>query len=94
MILYRLRTTREGRKRDEFPSGEIYYKDGAIHLEVADRNLAKTIQSHFQQCFKVRAVRGSQETFLGHTWLELSPGSEHHFDEGIRQLVHLNLHAE
>ncbi|MBS2034939.1 hypothetical protein JST97_08120 [bacterium] len=94
MILYRLRSTREGRKRDEFPSGEIHYENGSVILDVPDRALAKSIQKHFQESFRVRAVRGSLETFLGHTWIDLHPGSEQHFDEGLRQLVHLNLIVE
>lgn len=94
MILYRLRSTREGRKRDEFPSGEIFYEAGGMRLDVPDRNLAKSIQKHFQESFRVRAVRGTLDTFLGHAWIELEPGSEQHFDEGLRQLVRLNLVAE
>lgn len=94
MIIYRLRNTREGRKRDEFPSGEIHFADGAVRVDVPDRNLARSLQKHFQETFRVRAVRGSLETFLGHSWVELQPGSEQHFDEGLRQLVHLNLIAE
>ena len=94
MILYRLRNTREGRKRDEFASGEVHYENGSVRLEVPDRNLAKSIQKHFQECFRVRAVRGSLETFLSHAWIELQPGTEQHFDEGLRQLVRLNLVAE
>ena len=94
MILYRLRSTREGRKRDEFPSGEIFFDENGLRLDMPDRNLAKTIHKHFQECFRVRAVRGTLETFLGHAWISLEPGSEQHFDEGLRQLVHLNLVAE
>lgn len=94
MILYRLRSTREGRKRDEFPSGEIHYENGSVRVDVPDRNLAKSVQKHFQESFRVRAVRGSLDTFLGHAWVDLHPGSEQHFDEGLRQLVHLNLIAE
>ncbi|MBX3169620.1 MAG: hypothetical protein KF760_19615 [Candidatus Eremiobacteraeota bacterium] len=94
MILYRLRNTREGRKRDEFASGEIHYQNGSVHLDVPDRSLAKSVQKHFLESFRVRAVRGSLETFLGHAWIDLLPGSEQHFDEGLRQLVRLNLIAE
>jgi hypothetical protein len=94
VILYRLRNTREGRKRDEFASGEIHYADGSVQLDVPDRNLARSIQKHFQESFRVRAVRGSLETFLSHTWIDLLPGTEQHFDEGLRQLVRLNLIVE
>ena len=78
MILYRLRSTREGRKRDEFPSGEIFYEAGGMRLDVPDRNLAKSIQKHFQESFRVRAVRGTPDTFLGHAWIELEPVSYTH----------------
>jgi len=61
---------------------------------VPDRSLAKSIQKHFQESFRVRAVRGSLETFLGHAWVDLLPGTEQHFDEGLRQLVRLNLVTE
>ncbi len=94
MILYRLRNTREGRKRDEFASGEIHYENGSVQVDVPDRSLAKSIQKHFQESFRVRAVRGSLETFLGHAWVDLLPGTEQHFDEGLRQLVRLNLVTE
>lgn len=94
MIVYRLRNTKEGRKRDEFPSGELHYQNGSVQLDVPDRTLAKSIQKHFQESFRVRAVRGSLETFLGHAWVDLHPGTEQHFDEGLRQLVRLNLVAE
>ncbi len=94
MILYRLRTTREGRKRDEFPSGHIFFEEGQVRLDVPDRPLAKSIRTHMLESFRVRAVRGSTDTFLSHTWVTLEPGSEQHFDEAIRQLVRLNLVAE
>jgi len=94
MILYRLRSTREGRKRDEFPSGEIFFDENGLRLDVPDRTLSKSISKHFQENFRVRAVRGTTETFLSHAWISLEPGSEQHFDEGLRQLVRLNLVAE
>jgi hypothetical protein len=94
MILYRLRSTREGRKRDEFPSGSVEFVDGQVRLDVPDRNLARSIQALLQETFRVREVRGTPETFLGHAWIELSPGSEQHFDEALRHLVRLNLVAE
>ncbi|MBT9586317.1 hypothetical protein IV102_23445 [bacterium] len=94
MILYRLRSTREGRKRDEFPSGSITFEEGQVRLDVPDRNLAKSIVALFQENFRVREMRGSLDTFLGHAWVVLRPGSEQHYDEGLRHLVRLNLVAE
>jgi len=94
MILYRLRSTREGRKRDEFPSGTIDFVEGQVQLDVPDKELARAIHKLLQESFRVRAVRGSTETFLGHAWITLEPGSEQHFDEALRHLVRLNLMAE
>lgn len=94
MILYRLRSTREGRKRDEFPSGSIHFREGRLELDVPDRNLARSILKHMGESYRVREVRGSPETFLGHAWITLFPGTEQHFDEAVRQLVRLNLVAE
>ena len=94
MILYRLRVTREGRKRDEFPSGSIFFEAGQLRLDVPDRQLARSIQNLFQEPFQVRSVRGSTDTFLSHSWVTLQPGSEQHFDEAVRQLVRLNLVLE
>ena len=91
MILYRLRNTREGRKRDEFPSGTIAFENGQLLLDVPDRNLARSIVKLFEESFRVREVRGSTDTFLGHCWVMLQPGGEQHYDEGLRQLVRLNL---
>lgn len=94
MILYRLRNTREGRKRDEFPSGSIRYTEGRLELDVPDKTLARSILKHMGENFRVREVRGSPETFLSHAWITLHPGTEQHYDEAVRQLVRLNLVAE
>ena len=91
MILYRLRNTKEGRKREEFPVGTLFFSDGQVRAEVSDRSLQKRIQQLFSESFRVRVVRGSPDTFLAHAWVTLEPGSEQHFDEGLRRLVHLEL---
>jgi len=94
IVLYRLRTTKEGRKREEFPAGSLDFQEGKLVLEVPDRTLAKNITRLFEETYQVRVVRGSAETFLGHAWQNLEPGSEQHFDEGLRRLVRLNLVVE
>lgn len=94
IVLYRLRTTKEGRKREEFPAGSLDFQDGKLLLEVPDRALAKSITRLFDEAYQVRVVRGSTETFLSHAWKTLEPGSEQHFDEGLRRLVRLNLVVE
>lgn len=91
MILYRLRTTREGRKREEFPAGTLTYRDGQTVVDVPDKVLSKKIQQLFAESYSVRVVRGTAETYLAHAWVTLEPGSEQHFDEGLRRLVHLEL---
>ncbi len=94
MILYRVRNTREGRKRDEFPVGTLNFRDGKLVLEVPDRGLASRIERLFQEPFRVRVVRGSTDTFLSHAWIEIEPGDERHYDEGLRRLIQLDLTAE
>jgi hypothetical protein len=91
MILYRLRNTREGRKREELPAGTLTFEGGQLVLDVPDRKLAQRILALFGETYRVRAVRGSPETFFAHTWIDLPPGSEQHFDEGLRRLVRLEL---
>lgn len=91
MILYRLRNTKEGRKREEFPVGTVSFREGQTCIEVSDRALSKRIGQLFAETFRVRVVRGTPETFLSHAWLSLEPGTEQHFDEGLRRLVHLEL---
>lgn len=93
-VVYRLRSTREGRKREEFPAGTLDWGEGGLHLDIPDRTLSRSIKSLFGEVFRVRAVRGGPETFLGHSWLQLEPGSEQHFDEALRRLVRLNLVVE
>ena len=94
MIVYRVRNTKEGRKRDEFPAGTLEFREGQLLLEVPDRALASRIQKLFQEPFRVRVVRGSTDTYLAHSWTQLEPGDERHFDEGLRRLIQLNLTVE
>lgn len=94
MIVYRLRNTKTGRKRDEFPAGTLDFADGQLHLDIPDRALARRIQGLFSETYQVRVVRGSCETFLAHAWVDLEPGSEQHFDEGLRRMVRLDLDVE
>jgi hypothetical protein len=91
MILYRLRTTREGRKREEFPAGTLTFEDGKTVVDVYDKVLRAKIQQLFAEQYRVRVVRGTPDTYLAHAWITLEPGSEQHFDEGLRRLVHLEL---
>lgn len=91
MILYRLRNTRSGRRRDEFPAGSLDFVDGRLALEVHDKALSKKLSALFAETYRVRRVCGSPETFLGHTWVDLQPGSEQHYHEGLRRLIHLDL---
>jgi hypothetical protein len=94
MILYRLRNTKEGRRREEFPVGTLDFREGQVIVEVSDRQLSKQVKALFGETFRVREARGQVDTYLGHAWVDLVPGNERHFDEGLRRLVRLSLSCE
>ena len=92
-VLYPMRSTREGRKVGEFPVGSVVFRDGQVLVDVPDRKLQSRLEALFGETYRVRRVQGGWETALAHSWEELPPGSERHFDEGLRRLLRLDLTA-
>ena len=92
-VLLPLRNSKEGRKRGEFPLGTVSYREPQIEMEVPDRRTCARLREHFSQTYRVRIFRGAEENVMAHGFEELAPGSERHFDEGLRRLPRLDLIA-
>lgn len=94
MILYPLRTTREGRQPGEFPVGTVTWTaaEGVV-LECPDRELFATLHRHFSRPLQARRALGSPASVLTHEWVELAPGTEQHFREALARLHRLGVVA-
>lgn len=93
MILYGYKRTSKGRKRSEFPIGNIDW-DGKLVLEVRDRALRESLKEYFQEPIWVPLPLGDAENFMGHTWECLRPGDEEHFLEAVKRLHRRDLFVD
>ena len=91
VAIYPMRQTKEGRKQGEFPVGSLELVEGQVVVDIPDRRLASQVRDLFCNVFRVRRMLGGMETAMAHTWEDLLPGGERHFDEGVRRLLRLDL---
>lgn len=92
-VILPVRSTKEGRKRGEFPVGTVHFADSLVHFEVPDRRICERLRKHFSQDFRVRVFRGSGDNIMAHGFESLPAGNERHFDEALRRLLRLDFMA-
>lgn len=85
MMIYGYKRTAKGRARSEFPLGSVEWK-GSLVLQVRDRALRESLKEYFTEPLWVPIPLGDENRLMGHTWEELSPGTEEHFLEAVKRL--------
>jgi hypothetical protein len=90
MVIYRLLPSKDGRKRSEFPVGEVELSEAGCQVHVPDRQLRQKLETLFSDTFRVRVNR-SNESILSHSWQDVLPGTAAHFEEGLRRMLSLGL---
>ena len=90
-LLYPLRSLKEGRKQGEFHLGTCTFENGQLVLDVPDKKMTARLRQHFSSPLRVRVFDGQGEVVMAHRFQELAPGTQEHFEEGLRRLLRVDI---
>lgn len=91
LLLFPLRSTREGRRPGEFPVGHVAWDGQSVTIDCPDREVAARLDQLFRQPLRIRDSRGGAELIMAHGWAVLEPGTEQHFHACVARLHRLGL---
>ena len=92
LVVFPLRSGKEGRKRGEYALGTMENGPSDIAFDIPNRNTLSRLRKHFSETYKIRVFAGA-EGLMAHRFEELAPATEGHFEEGLRRLVHIDMIA-